>query len=375
MVDISLIISGFWSSLDLHLVGMNDRGGLILTIWAFVCDSFPDAQIVYCHDQQLTFSLSIGSWVHRYTFVFTITSAMEVALAVSSGYDFEVSSHKPFRFQSIWLEHPNFIAIVCGIWSSAFKEEVLWGNLAMKIDICKAFGTLGWSFLCKLLQVFGFSSVFMDWIDGILPSSRLSVLLNGVLESYFFCSKEVHLGDPFSPLLFVSLLRGKPRKAVLQLIAEKILSKFAKWKGKYLSLADRATLIRSVITEVSQAVAEASGKEGGYVLDDCFRVGFPDLCFRIDRIAISPVVDSLVWTDSRDGRVSCKAAFSQFFRDIPQVFHIFREENRVADAISKHALELQADSWWFSASPFCSSLVGNDYKNPAKHNTKKSCGV
>jgi hypothetical protein len=43
-----------------------------------------------------------------------------------------------------------------------------------------------------------------------------------------------------------------------------------------------------------------------------------------------------------------------------QVSHIFREGNQVADMLSKHALELQADSWWFSAPSFCSSLVVND---------------
>ena len=50
--------------------------------------------------------------------------------------------------------------------------------------------------------------------------------------------------------------------------------------------------------------------EGRWVLDDCFRARFPNLCFRIDRIVISPAVDSLVWANSRDGRVSCKAAYS-----------------------------------------------------------------
>ncbi|KAK3193272.1 hypothetical protein Dsin_024582 [Dipteronia sinensis] len=48
--------------------------------------------------------------------------------------------------------------------------------------------------------------------------------------------------------LGVPLFRGKPRKFVLMPIADKILSKFAKWKHKSLSLAGRATLIRSVIT-------------------------------------------------------------------------------------------------------------------------------
>ncbi|KAK3229884.1 hypothetical protein Dsin_001765 [Dipteronia sinensis] len=52
---------------------------------------------------------------------------------------------------------------------------------------------------------------------------------------------------PFS-YLGVPLFQGKPNKSVLQPITDKILSKFAKWKGKALSLAGRATLIKSVIT-------------------------------------------------------------------------------------------------------------------------------
>ena len=64
MVVFSSISLGFWSSLRLRLVGMNDRGGLIPIIWVFACASFPKAHMVHCHDQQLTVSLSIGSRVH-----------------------------------------------------------------------------------------------------------------------------------------------------------------------------------------------------------------------------------------------------------------------------------------------------------------------
>ncbi|KAI9191715.1 hypothetical protein LWI28_012456 [Acer negundo] len=52
------------SSLGLRLVGMNDRGGLISTIWVFTYVSFPEVQIVHYQDQHLTVSLSIGSRVH-----------------------------------------------------------------------------------------------------------------------------------------------------------------------------------------------------------------------------------------------------------------------------------------------------------------------
>ncbi|KAI9187216.1 hypothetical protein LWI28_025626 [Acer negundo] len=235
---------------------------------------------------------------------------------------------------------------------NVLQKKCYGGNLAMKIDIRKVFDTLDWSFIYRVLQVFGFSSVFVNWIDGILRYSRLSILFNGVLEGYFCCSRGVHQGDPLSPLLFgiaedflsklltrlvgssqilpiyfprdflapthllyaddvlifckgtqknlkhimgafrdygdissqlvnwgkssiyfgssispsrigslqslvgmqigqlpfsylgVPLFWGKPRKAVLRPIADKILFKFAKWKGKSLSLAGRATLIR-----------------------------------------------------------------------------------------------------------------------------------
>ncbi|KAK3172171.1 hypothetical protein Dsin_032508 [Dipteronia sinensis] len=43
-----------------------------------------------------------------------------------------------------------------------------------------------------------------------------------------------------------------------------------------------------------------------------------------------------------------------------QVSYIFSEGNQVADALSKHALGLEVDSWWFSAPSFCSSMVSND---------------
>ncbi|KAK3193170.1 hypothetical protein Dsin_024480 [Dipteronia sinensis] len=60
-------------------------------------------------------------------------------------------------------------------------------------------------------------------------------------------------------------------------------------------------------------------EDGRWILDDRFRARFPDLCFRIGRIAISPVTDYLVWPHSREGSVSCKAAYSRMFHDIPQV--------------------------------------------------------
>ncbi|MCH79620.1 RNA-directed DNA polymerase (Reverse transcriptase), partial [Trifolium medium] len=76
------------------------------------------------------------------------------------------------------------------------------GNLALKIDITKAFDTLDWNFLLKVLKTFGFNEVFCNWIHVILQSAYLSVSINGKSHDYFSCSRGVRQGDPLSPLLF-----------------------------------------------------------------------------------------------------------------------------------------------------------------------------
>ncbi|MCH97378.1 RNA-directed DNA polymerase (Reverse transcriptase), partial [Trifolium medium] len=69
------------------------------------------------------------------------------------------------------------------------------GNLAIKIDIAKAFDTLDWQFLIKVLQAFGFNNIFCDWIHTILNSAKLSISINGKQEGYFDCARGVRQGD------------------------------------------------------------------------------------------------------------------------------------------------------------------------------------
>jgi mannosylglycoprotein endo-beta-mannosidase len=76
------------------------------------------------------------------------------------------------------------------------------GNLALKIDISKAFDTLDWGFLLMVFHAFGFNSTFCNWINTILSSTRLSISINGNQEVYFKCKRGVRQGDPLSPLLF-----------------------------------------------------------------------------------------------------------------------------------------------------------------------------
>ena len=49
------------------------------------------------------------------------------------------------------------------------------GNLALKIDVSKAFDTLNWEFLINVLQGFGFNETFCNWIKAILQSGHVYI--------------------------------------------------------------------------------------------------------------------------------------------------------------------------------------------------------
>ncbi|XP_057785445.1 uncharacterized protein LOC131002988 [Salvia miltiorrhiza] len=75
-------------------------------------------------------------------------------------------------------------------------------NMACKIDIKKAFDTMSWDFIFKVLRVMGFQDTFISWISLIFHSARISILYNGRLSGYFPCTRGVRQGDPLSPIIF-----------------------------------------------------------------------------------------------------------------------------------------------------------------------------
>ncbi|KAK3199351.1 hypothetical protein Dsin_022766 [Dipteronia sinensis] len=126
--------------------------------------------------------------------------------------------------------------------------------------------------------------------------------------------------------LGVPLFRGKPKKSVLMPIVDKILSKFAKWKGSCRNCMEVTSpfpygilLGLTMLSSLRMVKVSDFIRDGRWILDDRFRAQFPNLCFRIGRIAISPVIGYLVWPHAMEGNVSCKAAYSMMFHDIPQV--------------------------------------------------------
>lgn len=104
------------------------------------------------------------------------------------------------------------------------------GNITLKFDIKKAFDTLDWGFLLKVLKAFGFHNQFCNWISTILHSARLSFIVNGNSIGYFSCKRGVRLGDPLSPLLFC-LAEDVLSRGITHLVSSNLLKPMSSSKG------------------------------------------------------------------------------------------------------------------------------------------------
>ena len=67
----------------------------------------------------------------------------------------------------------------------AYGKAILSSKCAIKIDLQKAFDSVDWGFILKVLGAMNFPSLFIDWIRGCITTSRFSISINGGLVRFF----------------------------------------------------------------------------------------------------------------------------------------------------------------------------------------------
>ncbi|XP_071939205.1 uncharacterized protein [Coffea arabica] len=77
------------------------------------------------------------------------------------------------------------------------------GNVALKLDMSKAYDRVDWMFLVTVLHKFGFGERFIDMMWRLVSNVWFSVLINGLPHGFFKSSRGLQQGDPLSPSLFV----------------------------------------------------------------------------------------------------------------------------------------------------------------------------
>lgn len=73
----------------------------------------------------------------------------------------------------------------------------------LKLDISKAFDTVGWPFLLDTLRALGFSSTWRRWVASLLSTASSRILLNGKPGAPIKHRRGVRQGDSLSPMLFI----------------------------------------------------------------------------------------------------------------------------------------------------------------------------
>eukprot|EP00253_Pinus_taeda_P009857 PITA_09857 len=81
-------------------------------------------------------------------------------------------------------------------------------SMLLKLDLSKAFDSLSWVYIEKVLMAFGFAAPWVRWIMSLISSSFFSVLINGIPSSTFHPTRGIRQGDPLSPFLFVIMAEG-----------------------------------------------------------------------------------------------------------------------------------------------------------------------
>jgi hypothetical protein len=76
-------------------------------------------------------------------------------------------------------------------------------GLLLLIDFEKAFDSISWAFISKVLDLFNFGPIFRKWIDTFYKNTESCCLINGHMSEWFYLQRGCRQGDPISPYIFI----------------------------------------------------------------------------------------------------------------------------------------------------------------------------
>ena len=76
-------------------------------------------------------------------------------------------------------------------------------GMILSIDFEKAFDTVSWKFMKKVLEYFNFGPSVISWISIFQNGSESCIIQNGFMSEFFNLKRGCRQGDPISPYIFI----------------------------------------------------------------------------------------------------------------------------------------------------------------------------
>jgi hypothetical protein len=176
------------------------------------------------------------------------------------------------------------------------------GDVALKLDISKAYDKIDWDYLCGIMAKMGFCSQWIKWIMMCVETTDYSILVNANVAGPITPSRGLQQGDPLSPYLFIICAEG---------LSALIRQAEARGDIHSVKICQNAPIVSHLL-----------------FADDCF------LFFRAN-IAEAEVMKNILATYEAASGQSINFQKSEFFcsRNVPNVV-----QNSVADCLGVHVV-------------------------------------
>jgi hypothetical protein len=97
----------------------------------------------------------------------------------------------------------NIILVQEAIHSNRERKDK---GMILKLDMENAFDRVKHSFLYKVLERYGFSPEFIDWVNACIGSPWIAPMINGWPSHFFKSSRGLRQGRPLSPSLYILMV-------------------------------------------------------------------------------------------------------------------------------------------------------------------------